>query len=191
MNMNSASILCDGCGLPASPGHIAARLARLELATRFRPIHIDTLFVALQPTPRLEDDFYRPPDSRNFFDSFLSAVNILPEARTPGREGNGREADISRLLEFQRKGYYLAYLSECPLPAQENANMARASIARLAPTLIKRIRFNYKPKHIAVLGTQLGPLIEIFREAGISPVLDFKQAAAPKSPSASFTWGGS
>lgn len=191
MNMNSASILCDGCGLPASPGHIAARLARLELATRFRPIHIDTLFVALQPMPRLEDDFYRPPDARNFFDAFLSALDVLPEARTPGREGNGRDADISRLLEFQRKGYYLAYLSECPLPAQEDADMARASIARLAPTLIKRIRFNYKPKHIALLGTQLDPLIEIFREAGMSPVLDFKQAAAPKFPSASFTSGGS
>jgi len=191
MNMNSASILCDGCGLPASPGHIAARLARLELATRFRPIHIDTLFVALQPMPRLEDDFYRPADSRNSFDAFLSALDILPVARTPGREGNGREADISRLLEFQRRGYYLAYLSECPLPLEEDANMARACVARLASTLIKRIRFNYKPKHIAALGTELDPLIEIFREAGMSPLLDFKEAAVPKFRTAGFPWSRS
>src|SRR6267154_51513 len=34
MNLNSTMIICDGCGLPASPEHIAARVERLELATR-------------------------------------------------------------------------------------------------------------------------------------------------------------
>src|SRR5216683_5747450 len=66
MDANSTPILCDGCGLAASAEHIAARMERLELATRFRPIHINVLFVALQPMPRPEDDFYRPPESRDF-----------------------------------------------------------------------------------------------------------------------------
>src|ERR1700738_3778969 len=99
MNLNSTSIICDGCGLPPSPAHIAARVQRLELATRFRPIHIDVLFVALEPMPRMASDFYRPPESRDFFDPFLSALNILPEAGKLSREANGREADIVRLLE--------------------------------------------------------------------------------------------
>ena len=177
MNLNPSSIICDGCGLPASPDHIAMRVARLESATRFRPIHVDVLFVAFEPMPRAEDDFYRPPVSRDFFDPFLSALNILPEAGKLSGEANGREADISRLLEFQRRGYYLTYLSECPVMAQEDANVARECISRLAPTLIKRIQFNYKPKHIRLVGTHLHALIEVFQQVGISPLLDFNRAA--------------
>jgi hypothetical protein len=177
MNLNSTPIICDGCALPASPEHIAARVERLELATRFRPIHVDVLFVALEPMPRLEDDFYRPPESRSFFDPFLSALDIFPEAGKPGREANGREADVARLLEFQRKGYYLTYLSECPLLVQSDANVARECISRLAPTIVKRIRFNYKPKHIALVGTNLTSLIEVLQQTGMGALLDINQAA--------------
>jgi hypothetical protein len=161
---------------------MAARVQLLELATRFRPIHIDVLFVALEPMPRLEDDFYRPPESRSFFDPFLSALDIFPEAGKPSREANGSEADIARLLEFQRKGYYLTYLSECPLLVRSDANVAHECISRLAPTLVKRIRFNYKPKHIALLGTNLQPLIEVFGQAGMGPLLDFNRAATLTTP---------
>src|SRR5260370_23937994 len=148
MDANSTPILCDGCGVPASAEHIAARMERLELSTRFRPIHINVLFVALEPMQRPEDDFYRPPESRDFFDSFLSALDITPET------GN------ANLLEFQRRGYYLTYLSECAVTPQDSASpgrerallgagqeadhsAARECISRLAPTLLKRIRFNY------------------------------------------------
>jgi len=176
MNLNSTPIICDACGLPASPEHIAARVQRLELATRFRPIHIDVLFVALEPMPRLEDDFYRPPESRNFFDPFLSALDILPEAGKQSIEANGREADVARLLEFQRKGYYLRYLSECPVLARADTNVARECISRLAPILVKRIRFNYKPKHIALVGTNLQPLIEALQQTGMGALLDINRA---------------
>jgi hypothetical protein len=187
MNLNSTSIICDGCALPASPDHIAMRVARLESATRFRPIHIDVLFIAFEPMPRLEDDFYRPPVSRDFFDPFLSALHILPEAGKLSREANGREADLSRLLEFQKRGYYLTYLSECPLMAQEDADVARECISRLASTLIKRIRFNYKPRHIALLGANLAPLIEILQQAGISSLLNFNQGVPLMIPDSGST----
>jgi hypothetical protein len=151
-------------------------MARLELATRFRPIHINVLFVAWEPMPRPEDDFYRPPVSHDFFDSFLSALDITPEDNN------------AKLLEFQRRGYYLAYLSECPVTPQHSANSgreraqigagqetddsaARECISRLAPTLVKRIRFNYKPKHVALLGTIMESLVEFFEHAGIGPLL--------------------
>src|SRR6266571_1146765 len=190
MDTNSTPILCDGCGLAASAEHIAARMERLELATRFRPIHVNVLFVALQPMPRPEDDFYRPPESRDFFDSFLSALDIAPE------DGN------AMLLEFQKRGYCLTYLSECPVTPQDSASpgrmqgrpeagqktgdsVARECISRLAPTLIKRIRFNYKPKHIALLGTNLSPLIEIFEQAGMAPLLLLDQGRPLTVPSAS------
>ena len=178
MNLDPSPILCDGCGLPASPDHIRARVERLEWATRFRPIHIDMLFVALEPMSRPEDDFYRPPESQQFFAPLLAALNSVPGPGKQSREATGREADSSRLLEFQRRGYYLTYLSECPSAAQDDVKRARESISRLAPTLIKRIRFNYKPKRVAVLGNNLDPLIDLLREAGIGPLLDFNETAS-------------
>ena len=184
MDANTSAIVCDGCGLPATPAHIAARMERLELVTRFRPIHINVLFVTLEPVPRPEDDFYRPPQSRDFFDAFLSALNISPEAGKANLESNGSEGDTAKLLEFQRRGYYLSYLSECPVtpplpagPSRERASqdrdesIASECISRLAPTLVKRIRFNYKPKHVALLGTNMAPLVEVLDQAGIGPLL--------------------
>ncbi len=245
MEAEAFSIVCDGCGLPASPEHIAARMERLELVTRFRPIHIHLLFVAFDPMPRLEDDFYKPPESRDFFDSFLSAMNISPDAEgrgphletaeiSPQAESTGRDAGPAMLLEFQRRGYYLTYLSECPVTPEHSANVhaarrsrdqdqlqrlkltegqsgsaglkpgpprrsetsthgttnvevkrevanlgidgtqvsaTRECISRLAPTLIKRIRFNYRPKHVVLLGTHLSPLIGVFEDAGLGPLL--------------------
>ncbi len=181
MDAKSTSILCDGCGLPASPEHIAVRMKRLELVTRFRPIHIQVLFVALDPMPCPEDEFYRPPESRQFFDSLLSALDISTQA-----ESNAAEADAANLLEFQRRGYYLTYLSECPLPRSHLASesAARERILRLAPTLIKRIRFNYQPKHVALLGTNLSPLIEIFEQSGMAPLLLLDQGRPLTVPSA-------
>ncbi len=190
MDANPISILCDGCDLPASAEHIAARMERLELATRFRPIHINVLFVALEPMQRLEDDFYRPPESRDFFDSFLSALDIAPET------GN------AKLIEFQRRGYYLAYLSECPVTPQDSASPERAllgagqeihdsaapeCISRLAPTLVKRIRFNYKPKHVALLGIDFESLVEVFEHAGIGSLLIRGQVAPLTIPGAGST----
>src|ERR1039458_1147355 len=101
-------INCDGCGRPASPGHIAERVGRLELATRSSLPHIQILFVALAPQDHLEDDFYGPPRSRHDFDSFLDAVGIsAPVPNASAETGQSNDA-TARLAEFQRKGYYLS-----------------------------------------------------------------------------------
>lgn len=165
-------ILCDGCGLPASPEHLGERVARLELATRFRPIHIQTVFVALSPMIGFENDFYGPPIARNFFDSMMRAAEIVIAP----------ENDAAKLAEFQHRGYYVSYLSECPIPADRVA--ADAAISRLGPNLVRRIRFNYKPKQIAVLGTTLAPLIEILTTAGLSSLLHADRAQPMAFPEA-------
>ena len=110
---------CDGCGLPASPEHIAARLRRLELSTRFRPVHIGVLFVALAPRACPEDDFYGPAESKEFADPFLEALEIHSSREKAGPESDVRAAYSARLAEFRRRGYFLAYLSECPLLENE------------------------------------------------------------------------
>ena len=171
---------CDGCGLPASPEHIAERVRRLELSTRFRPVHIGVLFVALAPLVRMEDDFYGPAESKEFFDPLLGALEIPSSTEKAAPKSDAHATDLARLAEFQRRGYYLAYLSECP--AQESEEPVASTIARLGPTLIRRIRFNYKPKHIAPLGQELVPLIEMLRGAGIGPILTLDQGLALPTP---------
>jgi hypothetical protein len=173
-------LACDGCGLPASPQHIAERLSRLELSTRFRPVHIGVLFVALAPSVHPEDDFYGPSESKEFADPFPEALEIHSSAdkALPGTDAHAIDSAI--LVEFQRKGYYLAYLSECPIP--ENEEPTASTIARLSPMLIRRIRFNYKPKQIAPLGQELFPLVEMLRVAGIGPILMLDQGLALPAP---------
>jgi len=140
------------------------------------------MFVALAPPVRPEDDFYGPAESMEFFDPFLEALEISSstDRATPGSDTHA--ADTARLAEFQRRGYYLAYLSECPI--RGNEEHAASTIARLGPTLIRRIRFNYKPKHIAPLGQELFPLVEILRAAGIGPILTLNQGLALPTPRA-------
>lgn len=166
MASSSNTLVCDGCGRPASPEHIAGRLRRLELSTKFRPVHIAVLFVALAPPPRPEDDFYGPPESKEFFEHLLDALAIPgPPPSQSGPESDASVIASARLVEFQRKGYYLAYLSECPITGTEEPPATTISI--LAPTLVRRIRLNYRPKQIVVLGRELAPLVEVLRGAGI------------------------
>jgi hypothetical protein len=167
---------CDGCGLPANPEHIAARIRRLELATRFRPIHVGILFVAVAPASRPEDDLYAPPESKEFFGPFMEALEISAGKAT--LETSPKAAGTEALVEFQRRGHFLAYLSECPLPAD-----GQATIARLAPNLLRRIRLNYKPKHVALLGQELASLVEVLRNAGIGPSLILHQGLPLPFPS--------
>jgi len=173
-------LLCDGCGLPAPPEHVAERLRRLELSTRFRPVHMSILFVALAPPPRPEDDFYSPAESKEFSDPFLEALGIHASTEKTATGSDAQASDLAKLAEFQRRGFYLAYLSECPIPA--NQEPAESTIARLAPTLIRRIRFNYKPKQITPLGQELFPLVEILRAAGIGSILTLDQGLALPVP---------
>jgi|SRR5580692_7216821 hypothetical protein len=170
---------CDGCSLPANPEHIAARIRRLELATRFRPIHIGILFVATAPASRPEDDFYSPPASKQFFDPFMEALEISAGKAT--LQTSPQAPGVESLVEFQRRGHFLAYLSECPLPADGQASPE--TIARLAPNLLRRIRFNYKPKYVALLGQELAPLVEVLRNAGIGPSLILNQGLPLPFPS--------
>jgi hypothetical protein len=158
-------ILCDGCGAAATPEHIRERVERLELATRFRPIHISVLF--LIPSPEAGLDFYdaspRPPGPREIL---LDALGIPSSAQSAAVLGAQNEpaasATESRLGDFQRHGFFFASVAECPLPA---ASAAQA-LEHLAPTLIKRIQFSYKPKSVVLLSDALSPLVPLLAQAG-------------------------
>jgi hypothetical protein len=50
--------VCDGCGAMVNAEHIRQRIERLEMATRYRPVHIQTLLVGSVPPANTEDYFY-------------------------------------------------------------------------------------------------------------------------------------
>ena len=163
MNPVNREIRCDGCGVVATPEHLRRRVERLEFATRFRPIHIDTLIVYPAPPQHVENYFYRPAHSREqrnaasraFFDAILSAAGInLVE----------NKSEELLLAEFQRAGFFVIESCECPL---EGTTLSSADLAaRMAPSLLRRVQFSYKPKRILLLSSELAPLIPIFRQAG-------------------------
>ena len=154
---------CDSCGLPATPAHIRDRLARLELATRYRPVHISTLLVCAAAPPRIEDDLYSwerqsaSPESREYLQSLLAAAGVSSD-----------KSPAEQLAEFQHLGFYLSRLVECPLATTEPpADLAQ----RYGSTLIKRIQLSYKPRRIAILDPVPQGLSELLTTAGLADAL--------------------
>jgi hypothetical protein len=163
---SAPALLCDGCGRPADPEHLRTRIVRLERSTRFRPIHIATLLLADAPPARLEDCFYftgpsghvRSVPARAFFDDLVEAAGL-------SREGMD---DAARLGEFERRGLFLAECVECPV---EPGGDFAALLARLAPTIVRRIQYSYKPRSILLLSAPTAPLIPALEAAGLGHLL--------------------
>ena len=123
----------------------------------------------MAPAGRPEEDFYSQAGSKEFTDPFLEALDIRSSKDGAAPELDNDAPNSAKLAEFQRRGYFLAYLSECQLP--KDAEPAASTITRLGTTLLRRIRFNYRPKHIAPIGPELFPLVEMLKDAGLGPVL--------------------
>jgi hypothetical protein len=169
--------LCDGCGAQVDEAHIRSRLERLERATRFRPIHIQVLFLAAAPPPQPTDDFYRATTSTNrsaasqtFFDEITKSVG-----RKPGDTAN----EEAVLTEFQRGGFYLAYAVECPI---ESPGQLAAAVSKLAPTVLLRVNTSYKPKFVALLSHALQPLIPLFQSNSWGDRLILQNGAPFEAP---------
>jgi hypothetical protein len=153
--------VCDGCGAQADDAHIRQRIERLELATRFRPVHISVLLVDAAPPARPEDYFYRAaaspsdrsPAGREYFEALINSVGVDAHAQ-PNEE--------TALAEFQRRGFFLIGAIECALADPVGA---QAVIERAAPTLLRRVKISYKPKSIAILSAATQPLVAAFQQS--------------------------
>jgi hypothetical protein len=151
--------LCDGCGAQVDEPHIRHRIERLELATRFRPIHIQVVLLDAAPLSAQEDYFYRAAspvprstESQKFFDEITKCV---------GRKPGETLTEESALAEFQRRGFYLAYAVECPVEPPERL---AAAVTRLAPTVLLRLNASYKPKFVAPVAAALQPVISLLQD---------------------------
>jgi hypothetical protein len=159
---------CDGCGVTTPDAHIRRRIERLELATRYRPIHIQTLFLALAPPEPMEDFFYSvaPPAPERSATSEQWLAEVMAQAGI----GDTFSADAAALAEFQRRNFYLAYVLECPVgeayPGRE-ARITAAIIRDHGPALLRRIQFSYRPKRIAMIEPGIPELAEWLRQTGL------------------------
>jgi hypothetical protein len=166
--------LCDGCGAKTDDAHIRQRIERLELATRYRPVHIAALLIDAGPPARLEDYFYRPaadgnersPESKAYFDAMTKAVGIDQAAHA------NQEA---ALTEFQRRGFFLAGAIDC-------APASPAAIERNAPTLLRRVKVSYQPKSIALISRLTEALIVQFQQNSWSPALILNDGSSFEIP---------
>jgi hypothetical protein len=147
--MPTSSLSCDGCGQSASPEHIARRLQRLEWTTRYRPIHISGLLLG-GVSPSAEQDFLYAGKFKGEASRVLHAVGISTE---------GKSSELV-LGEFQRSGFFLTHLLECPLETGQGGDPSRESLLaqRLSATMT-RIRRSLKPKRVIPISELLAPLV--------------------------------
>ena len=143
--MNQADLRCDGCGQPASAEHIARRLQRLEWTTRYRPVHIGTLLLGA----------VAPQDDSAFIYSSAGAwsgeARMLLTAAGVLQEGKSGE---TILADFQRHGFFLTYVLECPLQDGADSRIPELIGNRL-PAVLTRIRRSLKPKRLAPISKWL------------------------------------
>src|SRR3981189_3337201 len=166
MTTNTSVILCDGCGQPASTEHIARRLQRLEWATRYRPVHIHTLFLG-SVSPQRQEEFLYSPNGE-----FQGEASALLEATGVSTAGKTREAVHA---EFQRAGFFLTHVLECPVENAPVPTLALPSLMeqRLAAVAV-RIRRSLKPKRVVLISRALETVLEKFMalQLGCPLVLD-------------------
>jgi hypothetical protein len=146
--MLTDALACDGCGQPASPEHIARRLQRLEWATRYRPIHIGTLLLG-GFSPSADGDFLYSGKFEGEAGRLLDAVGIGPA---------GKPSDTV-LSEFQRGGFFLTHILECPLETgQVGQLLCDSLLVKRVSSVMTRIRRSLKPKRVFLISESLAPL---------------------------------
>jgi hypothetical protein len=155
------SLVCDGCGQLADQEHIARRLKRLESMTRYRPIHVQTLFLGAVSPANAEDYLYSARDAfRGEGAILLRALHIEDTGRSPE----------ATLADFQRRGYLLAHLLDCR-DAFSAEEVSREALARRIPATLTRIRRSFKPKRLVLLGQELAEFIAQFMAANLDAAL--------------------
>ena len=160
------ALQCDGCGQKASAEHIARRLERLQWATRYRPVHIDTLLLGGM-SPLDEREFVYSPSGE-----FRGEAALVFSAA--GVALAGKEVDAA-LAEFQRGGFFLTHVLECPFEsASEDAKGLARLLARQLSVVATRIRRSLKPKRVVLFSRTLEPLLDqiVALSLGCPVVLD-------------------
>lgn len=160
------ALACDGCGQKASAEHIARRLERLEWATRYRPVHIHTLLLGgMSPVEEREFVYSPRGEFRGETASVFSAAGISLARKHP-------EAVHA---EFQRGGFFLTHILECPFESNSGRADALALVlSQRLSAVATRIRRSLKPKRVVLFSRALEPVSSriLALQLGCAVVLD-------------------
>jgi len=177
MSNSNQALVCDGCGQAASSEHIAKRLQRLEWATRYRPIHINTVLLGAAPALSDAEYFYSPEGG------LAGEAKLLAEAA--GLTSLDRPKEQLHVA-FQRGGFFAIHVLECPFASGAGKSLADLLVTRL-PLAITRIRRSLRPKRVAIISSLLDPFVNqltaelagcrITANAGKAFALDLRDAA--------------
>lgn len=162
--MPTSSVSCDGCGQPASAEHTPRRLQRLEWATRYRPVHIATLLLGAM-SPQSDAEFL-------YAGKFEGEAARVLEAAGIAYAGKPAEAVLG---EFQRGGFFLAYVLECPLDdTGGGADSVEGLLERRIGAVQARIRRSLKPKRVVPMSGQVTQVTARLtsEELGCAVILD-------------------
>lgn len=155
--------VCDGCGAVVDEAHIRRRIARIEEATRFRPIHIQVLLIDAAP-PTQPADFFYHLGANGGGRSVAARMYFTEMAKLAGETAGVEMSDEAVLTEFQRRGFFLAHAIECPMEGEDRQAEA---VLKLAPTMLLRVQTSYKPKHIALISQPTAELIKTLCDADL------------------------
>jgi len=149
---NPIALVCDGCGQAATAEHIARRLQRLEWTTRYRPVHVHTLLLgAFSPLRDEEFLYHSDGEFRGEAAQILEAVGISPAGKT-------RDAVHA---EFQRAGFFLTHVLECPLEDEGNLQGGiQAALKKRLAAVATRIRRSLKPKRVMAITEDLAVVLD-------------------------------
>jgi len=149
---STIGLRCDGCGQSATPEHIARRLQRLAWTTRYRPVHISTLLLG-GASPREEKEFLYSPQG-----AFEGEAGQIQRALDVSPTSKAAEAVQA---EFQRGGFFLAHILECPYEHESGGvpELSQLLVQRLT-AVATRIRRSLKPKRIVLISRALEPILE-------------------------------
>jgi hypothetical protein len=161
--MTTPTLLCDGCGQAASAEHVTGRLQRLEWMTRYRPVHVGTVLLGAY-SPVADSDFLYAQTAEITGEGrhLLNAAGIIATGKT-------REAILT---EFQRSGFLLGYVLECPLEPESRNEVALTALLRARmPAFLARLRRSFQPKRVASISSKLDPFLAGLTESDLGCTL--------------------
>ena len=118
--------------------------------TRYRPIHVGTVLLGAY-SPDADSDFLYAQTAEITGEGrhLLNAAGIIATGKT-------REAILT---EFQRSGFLLGYVLECPLEPESRNEAALAGLLKARmPAFLARLRRSFQPKRVASISSKLDPL---------------------------------
>ena len=149
-------LLCDGCGQFAPPAHIARRLQRLEWATRYRPVHIQTLLIGGIRTL-----------TTKFFPLCRQRTGLWRSQTTSsgGRNFYRREEPRPVSQRIPKAWPALIHVLDCPLEGSLSPSEVQGLLDRQLASTLVRVRRSLKPKRVLLFSKELAGLAPKITEA--------------------------